>query len=62
VKIERNQKINIEEVDCLFHSVHWVGSPIFRKDRGSNTKKRREQRRDRREERRKWEREFTGWH
>ena len=27
-----------KEVDSLLRSVYWVGSPIFRKDRGSNAK------------------------
>ena len=33
----------------LFHLVYLGGSPIFRKDRGSNTEKRRERREEKRE-------------
>ena len=40
---------NKEEVDCLLHSVYWVGSPIFGKERG-RTHKVEKRKRKRREE------------
>ena len=39
----RNEKEPKQRGSLLFfHTVYWVGSPIFRKDRGSNTRERRE--------------------